>query len=274
MTVFRAFSDTDNGIIYIFILINFRVNKMSKKNRKIKNTQHGNDVNAKEKFNFIPWIIILGVILLVLAVFILSDFIGNYHHVRKFSFDYATGELIDKKNDITYIEAPKGYEAVRISNKPYATDGYVEYYQLGFVDSEGKEQLVPTTIALSTSVEEGAYIYYNPKQYDLPTIECLEAKEILVCDMNNNTLQSLDKDKTQTILDAFKDGSDIDFRDYDSIFTIRVRSENIPWMSYCLYLCMKNDVFYIVDDTTNKTVCLSSDVGEMFDTDLLKLFDS
>ncbi len=245
---------------------------MSKKNKKIKNTQQVNNAKAKEKFNFLPWIIILGAILLVLAVFILSDFIGNYHHVRKFSFDYSTGELIDKKNDITYIEAPKDYEPVRISNKPYATDGDVEYYQIGFLNASGKEELIPTSVALSTSVNEGAYIYYNPKAHVLPEIEYFEAKEVLVCDMNNNTLQSLDETETKILLDTVKEENDTDFEEHDFVFTLRLRSEKIPWMSYCVYLYIADDVFYIVDDTANKTVRLPSNARKLFDDNLLKLF--
>jgi hypothetical protein len=239
------------------------------KNKKTKNAQPTE--NTKEKFNFVPWLIILGAIALILLAFVVSDFIDNYHHVRKFSFDYSTGELYDKKNDITYIEAPRGYEAVRISNLPYATDGDREYFQIGFVSESGKEELVPTDIALATSADIGAYIYYNPKAHILPTIETFEASEILVCDMNNHTLQSLDESETKIFLDAVKSEENTRFEGYDYIFALRLRSKKIPWMSYCVYLYIVDDVFYAVDDIEGRKVELPANVCKLFDKDLLKL---
>ncbi len=244
---------------------------MSKSKKTKKNIQPADNTKAKEKFNFTPWLIILGAIVLILLVFVVSDFIDNYHHVRKFSFDYSTGELYDKKNDITYVEAPRGYEAVRISNLPYATDGDREYFQIGFMTESGKEELVPTSIALATSADIGAYIYYNPKAHILPTIETFEASEILVCDMNNHTLQSLDESETKIFLDAVKSEETTRFEGYDYIFTLRLRSKKIPWMSYCVYLYIVDDVFYAVDDITGKKVELPSNVCKLFDEELLKL---
>lgn len=240
------------------------------KNKKTKKNIQPTD-SKKEKFNFVPWLIILGAIALILLAFVVSDFIANYHHVRKFSFDYSTGELYDKKNDITYIEAPRGYEAVRISNLPYATDGDREYFQIGFVSESGKEELVPTDIALATSADIGAYIYYNPKAHILPTIETFEASEILVCDMNNHTLQALDESETKIFLDAVKSEENTRFEGYDYIFALRLRSKKIPWMSYCVYLYIVDDVFYAVDDIEGRKVELPSNVCKLFDKDLLKL---
>lgn len=245
---------------------------MSKNKKTKKNIPQAED--KKEKFNFVPWLIILGAIVLILLAFVISDFIDNYHYVRKLSFDYSTGELYDKKNDITYVEAPRGYEAVRISNLPYATDGDREYFQIGFVSESGKEELVPTNIALATSSDIGAYIYYNPKAHILPSIDSFEASEILVCDMNNNTLQSLDESETKIFLDSIKDAENTRFEGYDSIFTMRLRSKKIPWMSYCVYLYIVDDVFYAVDDIEGTKVELPANVCKLFDKDLLKLFDS
>ena len=242
---------------------------MSKNIKTKKNIQ--STESRKEKFNFVPWLIILGAIALILLAFVVSDFIDNYHHVRKFSFDYSTGELYDKKNDITYIEAPRGYEAVRISNLPYATDGDREYFQIGFVSESGKEELVPTDIALATSADIGAYIYYNPKAHILPTIETFEASEILVCDMNNHTLQSLDESETKIFLDAVKSADNTRFEGHDYIFALRLRSKKIPWMSYCVYLYIVDDVFYAVDDIEGRKVELPANVCKLFDKDLLKL---
>ena len=240
------------------------------KNIKTKKNIQATD-STKEKVNFVPWLIILGAIALILLAFVVSDFIDNYHHVRKFSFDYSTGELYDKKNDITYIEAPRGYEAVRISNLPYATDGDREYFQIGFVSESGKEELVPTDIALATSADIGAYIYYNPKAHILPTIETFEASEILVCDMNNHTLQSLDESETKIFLDAVKSADNTRFEGHDYIFALRLRSKKIPWMSYCVYLYIVDDVFYAVDDIEGRKVELPANVCKLFDKDLLKL---
>ena len=241
------------------------------KNIKTKKNIQSTD-STKEKFNFVPWLIILGTIALILLAFVVSDFIDNYHHVRKFSFDYSTGELYDKKNDITYIEAPRGYEAVRISNLPYATDGDRDYYQVAFMSESGKEELVPTDIALATSADIGAYIYYNPKAHILPTIETFEASEMIVCDMNNHTLDDdFDETEVKIFLDAVKDAENTRFEGYDYIFTIRLRSKKIPWMSYCVYLYIVDDVFYVVDDIEGRKVELPANACKLFNKELLKL---
>ncbi|MBE6607469.1 MAG: hypothetical protein E7633_02785 [Ruminococcaceae bacterium] len=226
----------------------------------------------KEKISFVPWLIILGAILLLVLVFVLSEFIDNYHYVRKFSFDYSTGELYDKKNDITYIEAPSGYEPIRISNKPYATDGERQYYQIGFLTESGKEEIISPSIAIATSPDDGAYIYYDPSALLLPDVKSFEAKEILVCDMNNNTLQSFDESETKTFLEAFENAKNVHFVASGSVFTLRLRSSKIPWMSYCMYLYIVGDAMYVEDTTEDVKIKLPSNVCKLFDEDLLKLF--
>ena len=242
---------------------------MSKKNKKIKITKQ--ETQKKEKFNFVPWLIILGAIILVLAVFMVSDFLSDYHYVRKFSFDYSTGELLDKKNDITYIKAPNTYEPVRISNKPYATDGERDYYQIGFLSESGKEELIPTSVAIATSLDEGAYVYYNPKSLILPELDAFEASKVLICDMNNNTLQELDETETKILLDAIEESPDTNSIGRGLIFKLRLRSSKISWMSYCVYLYIAGDDFYIVDDKTDKQIKLPANACKLFDEDLLKL---
>lgn len=249
---------------------------MSKKKVKKISVQQGAAVKEKEKISILPWVIIAGAILLIIGIFVLSDFIGNYHHVRKFSFDYSTGELLDKKNDITYVAAPRGYEPVRISNKPYATDGDREYYQLGFLSESGKEQLISTSTLLATSHNDGLLLYYNPKELKLPDLAYFEADSVLVCDMNNNTLQEFDADESKIFLDAVNDDNNKCTTpvDPDSMFTLRLRSTKIRWMSYCVYLYVSGEDYYIIDDTENKMVLLPSNARKLFDEDLLKLFDN
>ncbi len=241
---------------------------MSKKTKK----QTVKAVPQKEKFNIIPWLIVLGAILLILGIVFLVDLFEDFHYVRKFIFDYSTGELIDKKNDITYIEAPVCYEPVRISKKPYAKDGDREYYQLGYLDKDGNEQLVDTSKMLATSKEQGSYIYYNAKAQSLPSLEEFAANSVFICDVNYNTRDELSESEANILVNAIINGEKTHVEGADAIFVLRFRSSEYPWMSYCLDLYYKNKEFYIYDMSQKKAIILPSNVQKLFDEDLLSMF--
>lgn len=241
---------------------------MGKKTKK----QTVKAVPQKEKFNIKPWLIGLGAMLVLLGIAFVAYMFEDFHYVRKFTFDYSTGELVDKWKDITYIEAPSCYEPVRISKKPYAKDGDREYYRVGYLDKDGNEQLVDTSKMLATSKEQGSYIYYNPKEQTLPSLEEFSANSVLICDVGYNTRDELSESETKILVNAILGGEKVHVEGADAIFVLRFRSAEYPSMSYCLDLYRKNGEFYIYDMSQKKAVSLPSNAQKLFDEDLLSVF--
>ncbi len=243
-----------------------------KRNKKQINTNAAEAAVKKDKLTPWPWLIGLAAVLLLFAVFGISEFVENYHHVRKFTFDSSTGELYDKKNDITYIAAHHTYEPIRISKLPYATDGDREYYQIGFVDSSKKEYLISKSTAIATSPDEGSLVFYNPKAMELPDLKTFEADTVLVCDIYDQTLEQFDEKESAIFIKALLESEATDFEGNDGSFVIRLRSEKYSWMSYCVYLYLVGDDIYVADDLSGKKVCLPANARKLFDSDLLSLF--
>lgn len=229
--------------------------------------------SEKEKFNIKPWLVVFGAILLLLGIVFVAYVFEDFHYVRKFDFDYSTGELTDRKNDITYVEAPICFEPVRISQKPYAKDGDREYYMVGYLDKDGKEQLVDTSKMLATSKDQGSYIYYNPKEVTLPSLEEFGASSVFICDVNYNTRDELDSNETKILVNAVINGEKTRVEGADGVFVLRFRSTEYPHLSYCLDLYLKNEEFYIYDMSEKKATVLSPSVQRLFDKDLLSVFD-
>ncbi len=253
---------------------------MNKRAKKVKTTAENK--TEKEKFNIKPWLIGLGVILLILGIVFIVDFFEDYHHVRKLKFDTESGELIDKKNDITYIEAPGCFEPVRISKYAYAKDGSREYYQMAYLDSDGNEQLIDTSKMLATSKEQGAYIYYNPDEYEFPSLEEFAAESFLICDTAykpfiDNTVNrhvTSTNAETRRLTIAALEGEEASVTSADDVFVIRLRSSEYPSMFYCFNLYHKDGEMYISDMSDNKVIRLSSDVFEKSTKEKLTLFFS
>lgn len=242
---------------------------MSKRSKKPAVESAG----KKEKFNIKPWLIVIGVILLILASVLVVDFFDNFHYVRKLKLDEENDELIDKKHDITYVAAPECYEGVRLSKKPYARAGEKEFYQLGYLDPDGNEQLVPVKKMLATSRADGAVIYYNPDEISMPSMEKFEADSILVCDYYN-TLDELTESETRIFLQGYKEGHEVSLGSATEVFTLRFRSTKYPWISYRTELFWENGLFYVKNADDNTVIQLPANTQNLFDKERLSLIAS
>ncbi len=253
---------------------------MSKKAKKVKITPQ--NAGEKEKFNFKPWLIGLGVILLILGIVFVVDFFEDYHHVRKLKFDTSTGELVDKKNDITYIEAPGCYEPVLISKYAYAKDGNREYYQIAYLDENGDEQFIETSKMLSTSKEEGLYIYYNPDEYEFPSLEEFKATSFLICDTTYKTVFDNTVSRNETIASAEArrltvaalEGEKASLTSADDVFVMRLKSPDFPYLVYCFNFYHKDGELYISDMADNRIIKLSENVLQKDTVEQISLYFS
>jgi hypothetical protein len=241
-----------------------------------KKSTNNTSADKKSRFSdFLPWIIILSVILVVLAIAGAVYFSDNYHHVKSFKFNNATGELYDKHAGITYVEAPMYFEPVRVSKKAYATDGYREYFQIGYTEEkDGKKtvKMLPTSEFLATAVDEGSFIYYNPKKVTIPSFEEFDPDISYVCDLNFNSLIEFDSNHTGILADALVNGERVMLEGCDEIFELRFRSSKYKYMSFCIDLYLIRDKFYYHDMYKKETVLLPSVAQKLIDKEKLSLF--
>jgi len=229
--------------------------------------------NNAEKFNIRPYLIIFGIVLAVLSVVALAYFFEDYHHVRKISYDTQTDTLYDKRYDVTYVRAPECYEAVRLSKHAYAKDRAkkdVKYYQLGYLDADGNEQLIPVHDMLTSSREHGSAIYYNPETVTMPPLSEFEANEIYACNYYN-TLDTLSESETKVFIESYHKGSEASITSVEARFTLRVRSEKYPQLSYKLDLLWEDGVFYVQDLVSGKITRLPENAQRIFDKERLSL---
>lgn len=230
-------------------------------------------VAKKEKFNIRPWLITLAIVFTVLAVTALTIFFENYHHIRKISYDTESDVLYDKRHDVTYVRAPECYEPVRLSKNAYAKYKEQRYYQLGYLDADGNEQLVPVTDMLATSKENGSAVYYNPDAVSLPELKDFKANVIFACNYYN-TLDELSESETRVFIESYFKSSEATLTSADEFFTLRLRSKEYPHLSYRMNLFWENDLFYVEDVVTKKTVKLPANAQRIFDKERLSLLAS
>lgn len=234
--------------------------------------------SSKGKNTFLslrPWLIILACVFLVFGITFIVYFFENYHHVKKFSFDNATGELYDKSTGITYIEAPMYFEPVRVASSAYATDGYREYFQIGYVEEENGEKtehLIPTTTLLVTAKDQGSFIYYNPNEISIPEFKDFSTDLAYICDLDYNTLDELDSNASEILADAYLNGERVALEGCDAIFEVRFRSSKYKWASFCIDLYLIGDKFYFHDMLKKETILLPSVAQKLIDTEKLSLF--
>lgn len=231
------------------------------------------DLTKKEKFNIKPWLIALAIIFTVLAVTAITIFIENYHHVRRISYDAASDTLYDRRHDVTYVRAPECYEPVRLTKNAYAKDKDKNYYQLGYLDKDGNEQLVPVTDMLATSKEYGSVIYYNPDTVTMPDLKGFKANVIFACDYYN-TLDELSESETRVFVESYFKSEKATLVSADEFFTLRLRSAEYPHISYRMNLFWENGLFYVEDVVTKETVELPANAQRIFDKERLSILAS
>ncbi len=163
----------------------------------------------REKFKPLPWLIALGVIAVLSLGIVLSYYISNYRPVLRFTYNGENGSYYDKKNDITYVSAPGCYSFVLKSGEEYAVSDRLSLYYMGYKDGEQVHMSDPTAW-LTTSIEDGGIIYYNPEKVNLPETKNFIWHEIYLCNTGGVLFatQKLDASVTNRLLKAYFEAPD------------------------------------------------------------------
>lgn len=225
----------------------------------------------KEKWNFKPWLIIAAVILLILgSAAIMTYCSGKDKNVLKFT--YANGQLYDEENGITYVEAPFYYQSKLMTSKdyPYAECEYFTLYRVGYRDENEKVNLMEGSRWLSTSMDIGAMLYYNPDKVDLPELDEFEGDEIYICEPDGANLFSttvLDAATTVPLLDDFFSTEGSDFNELylgcELIANLKVSSSKYKWLYLNLWLYTDAEGnYYLCEDITKKFLKTDAEVFE------------
>ncbi len=220
----------------------------------------------REKFNFKPWLITVGVIALIFGVFSLIYFIQNHRTVLKFT--YENGEYYDKKNDITYVPAPMCYSFCLKSGEEYAVSDRLTFYYVGYKDADDKVHMCDPTAWLTTSFEEGAVIYYNPEKVSLPETKDFGWEEIYLCNTGGTLFatQELDPMVTARLLNAYFEAPEeenlFESRfDMEYLKEVRVTSYRYPWLHMIMRLYTDGmGSYYLASFYDSKMVKTDSEV--------------
>lgn len=234
------------------------------------NQENKKKPRKKEKWNFKPWLIIAAIILVIVALAaILTYCDGNGKQVLNFS--YENGKYIDQKNDITYVEAPVYYQAKLTTSKdyPYAESDRDTLYRVGYRDEDEKVHLVSGNFWLSTLIEDGSLLYYNPDKVELPEMNEFEGDTIYVCRPDGTlfTTTLLEGTTVTELLDTFLTAESEPYAmlalGCELVSNLKVSSSKYNWMYLNLWLYTDAEGnYYISEATTQRVVKTDAKVFE------------
>ncbi len=216
----------------------------------------------KEKWNFKPYLIIAAALLLILGTAAIITHCSAESEREVLKFTYENGQYYDKKNDITYVQAPFYYQSklMTSSDYTYATSDLFDLYRVGYRDENDQVHLVSGELWLSTAMDVGALLYYNPEKVDLPEPHEFEGDSIYLCEPNGTSLFSTTKIEGNTatkLLGAFFTETDTDCDEYFSACTrignLKISSEKYQWIYLNLWLYVDEEGnFYLYEQVTQR----------------------
>ena len=225
------------------------------KNRSGANA--GKEKKKREKFNFVPWLIVLGVIAVfvggVAAVYYGGKYIDD--NVKVVKLEYKNGKYYDKKNDLTYSAAPMYYTYAVKSEERYARSNRYDLYYIGHKDGDTYVLEAPDSW-LTTDADHGAVIYYNADKVSLPEPSEFKWNVMYFCNPDGLLYATgeLDAPQTGKLLSAYYGAGESENL-YDSLYgtgqikllkELRVTSSAYPSLHLVLYLFTDNDGGYYI----------------------------
>lgn len=172
--------------------------------------------------------------------------------------DNDGGNLIDKKNGITYLPAPITFEPQTLATEPYAECKSlgIELYEI-----EG----LPSDEWLSEPFDGIGGVYYSDK-ITLPTLEEFDADLMYICveQVITVSIGTVD-DKTgiDAIVDSFVSGEPTAIIQSGNSYKLKFSSDKYPGLYYNLiYIEGDDGENYIYDRSTQTCV----DVGDVLQT--------
>ncbi|MBQ8551808.1 MAG: hypothetical protein IJ428_03235 [Clostridia bacterium] len=167
-----------------------------------------------------------------------------------------SGNLIDKANDITYINAPMCFEPISTEIDPYAECSELKLQLYGIVGCD-------TSVWLSEKFEGIGSIYYAEGAVELPTLSEFEANEIIICIEQTITTGLgvvTDAADIEAIIAAFENGERTTIIPEGDVYKLKFSSDKYEGIYYNLvYIEADGGENYIYDRST-KTCSAVGDV--------------
>ena len=217
----------------------------------------GKKKKKREKFNFVPWLIALGVIAVIVGGVAAVYYGGKYidENVRIVKLEYKSGKYYDKKNNVTYSAAPMYYTYAVKSEERYAKSGKYDLYYVGHKDGDAYVLESPASW-LTTDIDHGAVIYYNAEKVSLPEPSEFKWNIMYLCNPDGllYATNELDAPQTSRLLSAYYGASDSENL-YGSLYgtgqikllkELRVTSSAYPFLHLVLYLFTDNEGGYYI----------------------------
>lgn len=230
----------------------------------------GNKTRKKEKWNFKPWLIIGAIVTAIFAMTAILAYCEGRDEAERevLKFTYADGQYSDSENGITYVRAPLYYQArlTTSADYPYATSNRDSLYRVGYRDADDKVHLKGGNLWLSTLLEDGAILYYNPDKVEVPDFTAFEGNEIYVCEPDGSfTTTKLEGNEAVSLLEAFftAEGSDYDrfYTSCDLVSNLKVGSSKYNWLYLNLWLYTDAEGnYYILESETRKFLQTDADI--------------
>ena len=227
---------------------------------------------TKEKINFKPWLIVIGSILLIFAIVGVQYFLENYRRV--YTFEYSDGVYYDKKSGVSYVSAPYCYTYVLKSEENYAKSNKSDLYYMGYKDAQGKVHMASTSVLLTTSLEEGGVIYYNPEKIKIPATRDFNWDISYLCSTDGpvHATHELDSATTDKLLDAYFQAPDSEniyeggaMYEMKLLKQIRVTSSTYKYFYMVMYLYTDSKgSYYIASTYDQRMVKTDSSVFSVF----------
>lgn len=236
--------------------------------------QNAKNRRKKEKWNFKPYLIIAAVILLIVGIVVVVHFVTNADKKDVLEFTYDKGKYYDEKNDITYEMAPFYYQSqlMTSSDYPYAESNLFTLYRVGYRDANNEVHLVGGDLWLSTSMDVGALLYYNPDKVDLPELDEYEGDTIYVCEPDGSSLFSttaLKGVEAEKLIDDFVTSEENDFETHFTgcqlVANLKISSSKYKWLYLNLWLYTDGEgEYYLYEQVTQKFLETDADIFEPF----------
>ena len=179
---------------------------------------------------------------------------------------YDNGNLIDEKNNITYINAPMCFEPIATEAEPCAeTDSGLQLYGIMGLD---------TSLWLSEKFEGIGSVYYAEGEIELPTLSEFGADGIMICIEETITtgLGAIsDPDDIDSIIEAFETGERTTIIPEGEVYKLKFSSSEYEGIYYNLvYIEADGGNNYIYDRSSK--IC--ADVGDVLLKYLPRLSES
>ncbi len=207
--------------------------------------------NAKQKTRaWLPWVIVIGVILLIVGCAFLVYFLKTYHHVVKFGYDDAN-KLVDLEEKVTYEKATSVYKArLLITDPQYGKAGDLPIYKIAYRSKDGKIHSYKAEYYVSTGIDDGSELYFNPEKVKLPAHAEFLPDSSYICSTDGVVFAAhkLGEDETLSIVLAILNESGKNpVTGAKDVFEIRLLSEKYPELYYCLKLYVTDHGYYVQD---------------------------